>query len=89
MDLIQTIWTTFKAAEVQAVGPEIIAFNNAVIATPTLPTLVTQGNLLLAQAGAKQPQIALQLAEDLAATINAEIQAQITKATGAQPTKAA
>lgn len=82
MNLIQTIWQTIQSIEVQAVGPELIAFNNAVVATPTLPTLVTQGQLLIAQVAAKQPQIAIALAGDLAATINAEIQAQITKAKG-------
>lgn len=82
MNLIQTIWQTIQSIEVQAVGPELIAFNNAVVATPTLPTLVTQGQLLIAQVAAKQPQIAIALAGDLAATINAEIQAQIAKAKG-------
>lgn len=79
MNLIQTIWQTIQAAEVQAIGPELIAFNNAVVATPTLPTLVTQGQLLIAQAGAKQPQIAIALAGDLATTINAAIAAEIAK----------
>lgn len=83
MNLIQTIWQTIQSIEVQAVGPELIAFNNAVVATPTLPTLVTQGQLLIAQVAAKQPQIAIALAGDLAATINAEIQAQIAKAKAA------
>lgn len=85
MNLIQTIWQTLQAAEVQAVGPELIAFNNAVVATPTLPTLVTQGQLLIAQAAAKQPQIGVALAADLATTINAAIEAQIAKATAAKP----
>lgn len=80
MNLIQTIWQTSQSIEVQAVGPELIAFNNAVVATPTLPTLVSQGQLLIAQVAAKQPQIAIALAEDLATTINAEIAAQIAKA---------
>jgi hypothetical protein len=84
MNLIKTIWDTIQAAEVQAVGPELIAFNNAVMATPTLPTLVMQGQLLIAQAGAKQPQIAIALAADLATTINAAIEAQIAKATAAK-----
>jgi hypothetical protein len=84
MNLIKTIWDTIQAAEVQAVGPELIAFNNAVMATPTLPTLVMQGQLLIAQAGAKQPQIAIALAADLATTINGEIEAQIAKATAAK-----
>lgn len=82
MNLIQTIWQEFQKDEVKDVGPELLAFNNALLAAPNIPTLVTQGQLLIAQAAAKQPQVGLALAADLATTINTAIEAQIAKATG-------